>query len=52
MAKFSLIYIIFGLGYSFIVMFLNFFAGTGLTDPHPTTHPKIGLPHAFQERFY
>ena len=36
----------------FTVMFFNFFAGTGLIDPHPTTHLKIGLPHAFQERFY
>lgn len=36
----------------FAFMFLNFFAGTGLFDPHPITHLKIGLPHAFQERFY
>lgn len=36
----------------FTVMFFNFFAGTGLIDPHPTTHLKIGLPHAFQGRFY
>jgi len=33
-------------------MFFNIIAGTVLSDPHPTTHLKIGLSHAFQERFY
>lgn len=50
MARFSLTYIIFGLHHSLLCF--NFFAGTGLIDPHPTTHLKIGLPHAFHERFY
>jgi len=51
MAKFSLIYIIFGLDHS-LVCFSRLRAGTVLFGSHPTTHLKIDLPHVFQERLY